>query len=258
MAEKTWIKVRCGILDKKHRDKMGAAIWLYLYMLDNVDWGTGQLEAWKDGVAAKDLEISVRTLQGQRQKLQDEGYIECAQGFQCQVITIMRWIDPRSYSGKVHNQGTEKSVPSQKDGDQGTEKSVPMGTGFRVPIHTEDSVPLHIVHIKNHMLSTYGVEIPPELDHGDFQDTWFEWEEHRKQKKKKLTPLSVKKQVNELSKYSLDVVIKAINESIMNGWQGIFPEKYAASPNGKPGTTFERNMQAAAEVRRKYGIQEDR
>ena len=31
-----------------------------------------------------------------------------------------------------------------------------------------------------------------------------------------------------------------------------------ATPNGKPGTTFERNAQAAAEVRRKYGIQEDR
>ena len=41
MAEKTWIKLKRGILEKKHRDELGIRIWLYLYMLDIVDWDTG-------------------------------------------------------------------------------------------------------------------------------------------------------------------------------------------------------------------------
>lgn len=252
MAEKTWIKVRCGILEKKHREKMGACVWLYLYMLDNVDWDTGKLEGWKDADHAETMELSIRTLQGQRQKLEDEGYISCRQGFQVQTITILRWINPRSYSGKVLNDGTQSDVPSSPVGEHDTHFDVPMGTGFSVPMAAGSSVPLHIVHIKAHMLTTYGVELPDAFDHGDFQDAWLEWEAHRKESKKKLTARAVKMQIKELSAYPLGVVIKAINASIMNNWQGIFPEKYANLNGHHKQTTFDRNIQAAAEIRRKY------
>lgn len=94
------------------------------------------------------------------------------------------------------------------------------------------------------MKHDYGVELPATLDTFEFADAWSEWEAYRKESKKKLTPRAVKMQVKELSTYPVAVVIKAINASIMNNWQGIFPEKYANTNGNHRPTTFDRNMQA--------------
>jgi len=57
------------------------------------------------------------------------------------------------------------------------------------------------------------------------QAAWSEWIEYRKQSKKKMTPATVTKQVSFLAKY--DKVIQAIiiNQSIQNGWAGLFEPK---------------------------------
>lgn len=51
---------------------------------------------------------------------------------------------------------------------------------------------------------------------------WATWEEYRKQKKQKLTPLSIKKQLAFLEQHKSEHV-DIINRSIMNGWTGLFP-----------------------------------
>ena len=75
MARKTFIKIRRGILESKHRIKLGAAWQLYFYMLDLVNWETGMIFGWKDKDAACDLEMPVATLRDQRRRLEDELYI---------------------------------------------------------------------------------------------------------------------------------------------------------------------------------------
>jgi hypothetical protein len=40
---KTWIKVKRGILEPKHIEKLGVAWYLYFYILDNADWDTGTI-----------------------------------------------------------------------------------------------------------------------------------------------------------------------------------------------------------------------
>jgi DNA-binding transcriptional regulator YhcF (GntR family) len=78
------------------------------------------------------------------------------------------------------------------------------------------------------------VEIPENLKTDAFYKAWDEWQEHRKQIKKKLTPLAAKKQIKKLSEMGLDRAIKAINYSITNGWQGIFePNKQTKSQNSQ-------------------------
>ena len=130
--KRTWIKVRRGLLEPKHRERLGARVWLYIYILDNTDWNTGTITGWTDGNAADELGMPVRTLQDQRQRLAEDGYISCAADFQSQIITVHNWINPREYSGEVYNPTGE-----------GTESSV--------PIQSQSSVPLHSVtqkHIK--------------------------------------------------------------------------------------------------------------
>jgi len=124
--KKTWIKVKRGLLDPKHRKALGIRVWLYMHMLDIVDWETGIIDEWRDKDAAGDLDMPWRTIQGQRQQLENDGYIICEQTFQCLRITIHKWINPRKYSGEVLNpHGTESSVPAT----HGTEVPVPAISG---------------------------------------------------------------------------------------------------------------------------------
>jgi hypothetical protein len=101
--KKTWIKIRRGLLTPEHRNKLGIRIWLYLYMIDRTNWETGKIFEWRDKPEADDLEMPWRTLQQQRQQLENDGYIACKQVQQSQEITINNWINPREYSGEIYN-----------------------------------------------------------------------------------------------------------------------------------------------------------
>lgn len=124
--KKTWVKIKRGLLAPKHRNNLGIRIWLYLYILDQADWETGKIFEWRDKEAAEDLQMPWRTLQQQRQKLAEDGYISNIQKGDKQEITIRKWVNPREYSGEIYNptgRGTEVRVPM----DGGTEINVPRG-----------------------------------------------------------------------------------------------------------------------------------
>ena len=111
---RTWIKVKRGILEKKHRDAMGSAVWLYLYILDVVDWDTGTIYNWKDAVHSVDADMEKLTLGKHRRKLVDAGYITCHQHHDDQTIIIHNYTNPREYSGEIYNEDgvtqTDKST----------------------------------------------------------------------------------------------------------------------------------------------------
>lgn len=59
----------------------------------------------------------------------------------------------------------------------------------------------------------------------DVQAAWVEWEQYRKEKKQKLTPSTAKKQMEWLGGRAGPEVIAIINQSITNGWTGLFELK---------------------------------
>jgi hypothetical protein len=73
------------------------------------------------------------------------------------------------------------------------------------------------------------VEIPPRLDTPEFRQAWSEWHEDRRERRKRMTPRAERMQLDKLEPFGPDVAIKAIRESIANGWTGVFPEKYATA-----------------------------
>ena len=92
---KEWLKVNRGLItDPKHRLAMGETLWLYLYMLDCVNWNTGKIEQWIDSDAAENMSIPVRTLRYQREKLEATGYISCSKSKYFQIITINKYRSP--------------------------------------------------------------------------------------------------------------------------------------------------------------------
>jgi hypothetical protein len=59
----------------------------------------------------------------------------------------------------------------------------------------------------------------------NFQNAWSEWVEFRKEKKQKLTAKSVRLQLRDLGAVPEQEAIAMIEQSIKNGWTGLFPIK---------------------------------
>lgn len=74
--------------------------------------------------------------------------------------------------------------------------------------------------------------IPESLNTPEFIAAWDKWIGFRKEIKKKMTALTMAQQLKDLSKYGPVAACAAIEKSISNGWQGLFPE---TAPNN--GTT---------------------
>jgi hypothetical protein len=63
-------------------------------------------------------------------------------------------------------------------------------------------------------------DLPDWLD----KEAWDEWEQHRKEIGKKITPASMRKQLKLLEQYKSQQR-EIIEQSILSGWQGLFPPK---------------------------------
>ena len=70
------------------------------------------------------------------------------------------------------------------------------------------------------------IEFPANLKSADFGAAWESYLAYRKSSRlKSLAPASIQAQLRNLSEMGHDAAIAAINQSIANGWQGIFPPK---------------------------------
>lgn len=81
---------------------------------------------------------------------------------------------------------------------------------------------------------------PPAIDTPEFRAVWADWLQHRKEKRKPVTPLSLKHAMKELEQWGADRAIAAIRHSIANGWTGIFePDaKKAAADKARGQSTY--------------------
>ena len=91
------------------------------------------------------------------------------------------------------------------------------------------------------------------FDSPDFKLFWANWQQHRIEKKAKLTPTATKQQLERLAEMGEERAIAALKHSMANGWQGIYepgisPSNGIYKANGK--TYAERHPQdtEAAEV----------
>ncbi|MCW5943283.1 MAG: hypothetical protein KIS66_13710 [Fimbriimonadaceae bacterium] len=96
--------------------------------------------------------------------------------------------------------------------------------------------------------------IPENLDTPEFRLAWGEWLAHRRQIRRPVRPLTELKQLADLARHGPEIAVRAVEDSIRNGWQGLFPERVAARPpsgSGPPGA--DRVRRVAAEIERLTG-----
>jgi hypothetical protein len=157
---KTWVKVKRGLLlDPKHRMALGNRIWLYLYMLDKADWDTGKVIQWIDRAAADDMQMPLSTVRTQRREIEEAGYISCHQNKRSQTITIIKWVNPREYSGTVYNleDGDQEYEPLEDEDEPDEIKGDNKGDNKGVNKGDQNLTPLHINHI-SHITGQYANE----------------------------------------------------------------------------------------------------
>lgn len=79
-----------------------------------------------------------------------------------------------------------------------------------------------------------GLSLPASIGSPEMQAAWLDWQEHRKEKRKPLTPLSAKRQIEQFQEWGIPRSIAAIKHSILKGWQGIYEQKNDAPVYRQP------------------------
>lgn len=78
------------------------------------------------------------------------------------------------------------------------------------------------------------------LSLGGFAKVWNEWEQHRKEKRAPLTPSVKKKQLKFLARWPPEIAIAIIEQSLLQGWTGLFELKNKSHEHGiKPTGTLQ-------------------
>lgn len=81
---------------------------------------------------------------------------------------------------------------------------------------------------------TPGVVLPRELETSEFRAAWTEWMDYRRDRRLSSRPQTLQKQLAFLAALgSASAAVSSVEQSIRNGWQGLFPVKHSGS-NGKP------------------------
>lgn len=72
-------------------------------------------------------------------------------------------------------------------------------------------------------------EIPLLLNTPEFKEAWELWQQHRKEIRHSLTPSTIRLQLKKLEKMGASKAIASINQSVENGYQGLFEPSYKAA-----------------------------
>ena len=75
--------------------------------------------------------------------------------------------------------------------------------------------------------------LPTSLDTDAFKDAWARWLIYRKERRRSLTPSTATKQLTMLAKHGPTTAVAMIDQSITNGWQGLFEVKGNAHDRAK-------------------------
>ena len=168
--------------------------------------------------------MSRRTLMSYLRELEEEGFIK---------------IDPHYTDGQQvtnHYTLSKTKLVSVKIKKQKGGRELPRGR--ELPTQGGESCPARGARAAPNTLTDTPIDTPSEklFENAEVNGAWGEWETYRKQLKKTLTPASITKQVNFLADLSDLDKIAAINQSIMNGWTGLFAPKGNMSEAAKTST----------------------
>ena len=176
---------------------------------------------------AKKLKIKPTTIWDRMKKLQRLGYIGLKPDTHCTIVTIMKWEtyqeNPTGNPKPTLNQPLTNPKPTDTNNNDKNEKN-------EKNKEKDICVPNRILNnskakSKDHALKTK--LIIPSVKEGTLRSALVAWVQHRKEIKKPLTQTQLNKQVAWLEEQPYPE--KCIDQSITQGWQGLFELKADSS-----------------------------
>lgn len=179
----------------------------------------GQLTISLRTLALK-LKCSLQTLRTILYNLEKDNMINIQSTHLFTIVTICNY---ESYqNGKKANQHTPNTPTNTLTNTLNPLENIKVteqpNTPTNTPTNTLNENPYH--YIKEIIIKIIKSK---HIDSEKFLETWSEWTEFRKQKRNQLTEMMIKKQIKMLESYDTDTAIEILNQSIMNGWTGLFP-----------------------------------
>ena len=137
------------------------------------------------------------------------------------LIQIEKRMDGGEYTSNMYKLVVNKrTLPSEQ------EDTTPSEQEDTTPSEQEDTGVVNGGSLKPSVnQKNESISIPESLQTDVFLDVWGEWQEYRKQIRKKLAPMTAKRQLKRLAKYSPEIAAAMLNQSIENQWTGIFELK---------------------------------
>ena len=151
---------------------------------------------------AKDCKMSPSTFRDQLAKLQKLKNLDTTSDNKNSLITIVKWA---SY------QGSEVKPDTSSDINPTSTRHIQEQENGR----------------KDKADSYFFDLLPNELNTVEFKEVWTAWIKYRAEKKNKITPTTAKLQLEKLMKFKAEGMNpeEIINQTITEGWTGLFPLK---------------------------------
>lgn len=187
------------VLNDPNISFMAKGIYAYLYSKPD-GWDFSEKRIAND---AKNSRTSVRT---GIQELEDAGYLQrqkLANGRMIYKVVLLS--EPKSQNDTLEPKSQKATVAKSHSGNL-------------IPISNKEIKV--IKRLSNKDIKCEEFELPEWLN----KEAWNEWVAYRKEQGKKLTERSVKLQIKKLSE-DINNHVAIIEQSIRNGWTGLFPLK---------------------------------
>jgi len=142
----------------------------------------------------------------------------------CGVLKIERPGNGKRSHYTVDLKSVRKTLPvAKRDRSQNAPQSVrkTRTEAYAKRVHTKNRQPRQ----RRAPQKAAKVEIPDTLNTPDFCQAWADWQQHRQEAKKPLTPTTAKRQLSTLAKHGAEKAAAMINRSIERGWTGVWPLK---------------------------------
>ena len=154
---------------------------------------------------AEQLKLSVQNIRTALKNLKKTGEIEIKSTNKFSIVNIVKYSDYQELD-KANQQTTNKQLTNNQ---QTTNKQL-----------TTSKECKECKECKN-------IIMPLIFENEKFREIWETYREHRKEIKHKLTPKAEQMALNKLAKMAKNVedAIAIVEQSIANGWQGLFPLK---------------------------------
>ena len=186
---------------------------------------------------SKNTGISIQSIRTSLDRLISTGEITRKPTNKYSIITICKYDDYQLIEGDANNQNNKLSNKQLTINQQSTNNQL-----------TPNKNDKKEKNLKNEKNKT-------PFDSEIFKSSWESWVQYRIEKKQKLTPSTIKSQLKKLGGYPEDTAIKVIEQSICNGWTGLFELKENGQPGAYPNyynQKFEKTLEGQPHELQKY------